>query len=109
MQRLRDATVVISGASSGIGLETARASARRGAGVVLTARRHECSKRPRDCEALGGQALVVPAGVTDPAQACLLARSAASAFGGIDVWVNNAGTSMWKPFEEIPLKSIRRA
>jgi NAD(P)-dependent dehydrogenase (short-subunit alcohol dehydrogenase family) len=52
---------------------------------------------------------VVPAGVTDPAQARLLARSAASAFGGIDVWVNNAGTSMWKPFEEIPLKSIRRA
>jgi NAD(P)-dependent dehydrogenase (short-subunit alcohol dehydrogenase family) len=37
-----------------------------------------------------------------------LASAAASAFGGVDVWVNNAGTSMWGPFEEIPLESQAR-
>ncbi len=37
-----------------------------------------------------------------------LASAATSAFGGIDVWVNNAGTSMWGPFEEIPLESQAR-
>jgi NAD(P)-dependent dehydrogenase (short-subunit alcohol dehydrogenase family) len=51
---------------------------------------------------------VVPAGVTDPARALELARSAASAFGGIDVWVNNADTSMWGPSEKIPLESQAR-
>jgi NAD(P)-dependent dehydrogenase (short-subunit alcohol dehydrogenase family) len=43
-----------------------------------------------------------------PAQVRELAHSAASAFGGIDVWVNNAGTSMWGPFEDIPLESQAR-
>jgi NAD(P)-dependent dehydrogenase (short-subunit alcohol dehydrogenase family) len=50
----------------------------------------------------------VPTDVTDPAQTRELASSAVSVFGGIDVWVNNAGTSMWGPFEEIPLGSQAR-
>src|SRR5215203_2396470 len=85
MDSLGDATVVITGASSGIGLATARAFA-----------------------ALGARALAVPTHVIDPDQVRDLAGAAINAFGGIDVWVNNAGTSMWGPFEEIPLESQSR-
>ncbi len=76
---------------------------------LLAARRRELLERAaQDCEALGTRALAVPTDVTDADEVRALASAAASAFGGIDAWVNNAGTSMWGRFEEIPLRSQAR-
>jgi short-subunit dehydrogenase len=109
MESLREATVVITGASSGIGLASARAFASRAANVVLAARRRELlEEAAQECEELGGRALAVPTDVTEPDQVRDLKDAAISAFGSIYVWVNNAGTSMWGPFEDIPLESQSR-
>jgi NADP-dependent 3-hydroxy acid dehydrogenase YdfG len=84
---LRNATVVIAGASSGMGLATALAFAHRGANLVLAARRAEALENAaRQCEAAGAPAvLTVPADVTDLARMRSLADAAAERFGAFDV------------------------
>jgi NAD(P)-dependent dehydrogenase (short-subunit alcohol dehydrogenase family) len=109
MKNLNDLTVVITGASSGMGLAAAHAFARRGANVVLAARRRSLLDiAVRECDSLGGRALAVTADVTDPARMHNLVRAAERQFGRIDVWINNAGMSLWGPFEDIPLASQAR-
>ena len=82
-------TVVITGASSGIGAATARLLAARGDSVVLAARREaELGSVARDC---GGPALAIPTDVTDRDQVRTLVARALERFGHIDVWINNAG------------------
>ncbi|WP_207458617.1 SDR family oxidoreductase [Azospirillum sp. SYSU D00513] len=98
-----DKVVVITGASSGIGRATALEFARRGAAVILAARSHAALHEvAEECIDAGGRAMVVPTDVTDAAQVKALAQRAFDAFGGIDVWVNNAGVIAFGRFEEIP-------
>lgn len=102
-QHRLDKVVVITGASSGIGHATAVEFARRGAAVVLAARRHAALHEvAEECVEAGGRAMVVPTDVRDQQQVERLAQRAIDAFGGIDVWVNNAGVIAFGRFEETP-------
>jgi short-subunit dehydrogenase len=101
MEIERGLSVVITGASSGIGRAAAHIFAERGARLTLLARRSDLlDEVVEECERLGGQAVSVVADVTDPEDVVNAARVALDAYGGIDVWINNAGTGVFGPFAE---------
>lgn len=98
---LRDQVIVITGASSGIGLATARMAIERGAKVVLAARSGDVLARI--AEDLGGpaRAVSVTADVGRREQVQAVSDRAIAAFGGFDTWVNVAGVTVYGPLREI--------
>jgi len=101
--------MVITGASSGIGLATARLAAEKGAKVVLAARSEGAlAEIVDDIKSKGGAAIFVPCDVTDRGQVEELAAQAVKEFGRIDTWVNNAGLSIYGLLDEVNEDDSRR-
>src|SRR5688572_26863418 len=101
--------VVITGASAGVGRATARAFGALGAEVALLARGREgLEAAAREVESRGGRALVITADVADAKAIDAAAARVEETFGPIDVWVNNAMTSVIGPVKEITADEFRR-
>lgn len=97
-------TVVITGASSGIGKATAEAFAEQGADLVLAARNEEALKETAEiCRSLGVTVITVPTDVSVAEEVAHLVNEAIQFSGKIDYWVNNAGVLAFGKFEEIPV------
>jgi NAD(P)-dependent dehydrogenase (short-subunit alcohol dehydrogenase family) len=101
--------VVITGASAGVGRATAVAFAKREARVGLLARGRDGLKGARaEVESAGGKALLVPTDVSDAGAVERAARRIEEEFGPIDVWINNAMTSVFSPVKEMTPDEFRR-
>jgi NADP-dependent 3-hydroxy acid dehydrogenase YdfG len=109
LKSLKDQTIVITGASSGVGLTTARMAAKEGAKLVLAARSEEALRQlETEINSSGGQALAVVADVGNESDVRKIADAAISRFGGFDTWVNNAGVSIYGTIEQVSTEDNRR-
>lgn len=108
-QSYQSKVVVVTGASSGVGRATAVEFARRGARVVLGARREaDLEETARQCRAAGGEARVVVTDVTIEQDVTRLAALGLAAFGRIDAWINNAGVTLFATLDAAPFEKHRR-
>lgn len=106
-KRFANQVVLITGASSGIGMAAALAFAKEGAGLVLAARRLErLTDVAAACRALGVPCEVVEADVQNYPQVEHLVKVAMEKFGRIDVLINNAGIGFFTPFHSQSWESI---
>lgn len=107
---LAGSVMLITGASSGIGAEIARAGARRGAELVLVARGRESLERlAAELRAQGREVTVRPADLADPAETDALAAELVGSGRVPDVLVNNAGAGRWRAVDENePGESLRQ-
>lgn len=108
LKKLGKQVMVITGASSGIGLATARMAAERGTRLVLAARSENALRQLTDeITRNGGKAIYVVADVSKQADVRKIARAAQEEFGGFDTWVNNAGTGMYGKLEDVAIEDMR--
>ena len=105
MFRLTGRTVIVTGASSGIGRETAREFAKHGANVVLASRNRE--KLEAIAADIGEAASVVPVDVTDRLSVEALVRRTVEEYDAIDVLINNAGVGLFAPVADGNLENAR--
>ena len=102
--------VVITGASAGVGRATAQAFARQGARIGLLARGRDGLEGARaDVENEGGKALAIPTDVANSQEVEAAAEAVEKTFGPIDIWVNNAMTTVFAPLKQIAAEDFKRA
>jgi NAD(P)-dependent dehydrogenase (short-subunit alcohol dehydrogenase family) len=102
--------VVITGATKGVGRAVAERFARDGARIALLARGREgLDGTVKAVERLGGQALPLPTDVADPDAVDAAASATEEAFGPIDIWINDAMTTVFGFFSDVHPDEFRRA
>ena len=109
LKPLSEQVIVITGASSGIGLTTAEMAAEAGARVILASRNEgDLLEAVNRIRGRGGEAFHIVADVADPDAVDAIADLAIEHFGGFDTWINNAGVGMYGKLTETPLVDKRR-
>ena len=109
LRNISEQVMVITGATSGIGLTTARMAADEGAQLLLIARNEEALRRLTDeINQSGGRAVYHACDVADEGSLRQAGEKAISEFGRIDTWVNNAGGSIYGRIMDVPVDDLRR-
>lgn len=109
LKKLNEQVIVITGATSGIGLVTARMAAQGGARLVLAARNEEALQRLADEMIVqGAEAIYVVADVGKEQDVKRISEKAIERFGGFDTWVNNAGVSIYGRVLEVSMEDHRQ-
>ncbi|MGB3544826.1 SDR family oxidoreductase [Rubrivirga sp.] len=109
LKPVSEQTLVITGATSGIGLATALEAADRGANLLLIARSPDrLEDAAQRCRDRGAKVETLAADVADQAVLEMAHEKAHEAFGGFDTWVNNAGASVYGLLVDVPLDDARQ-